>query len=80
MGFLIIDLCKIFEVAIIASLIGFVGISNTSLHYPTKIHDSELRGQEEAGHMQQTSELFTCSTTVKLLIAHSNYVFRISIT
>lgn len=31
-----------------------------------KTHDSESRGQEEAGRTQQTSELFTGSTAVKL--------------
>ena len=31
-----------------------------------KTHDSESRGQEEAGCMQRMSELFTGSTTVKL--------------
>ena len=27
-----------------------------------KTHDSDLRGQEEAGRMRQKSELFTCSS------------------
>ena len=31
-----------------------------------KTDDSELRGQEEAGHTRPMSELFTCSTVVKL--------------
>ena len=30
-----------------------------------KAHNSELRGQEEAGRTQRISELFTCSTTLK---------------
>ena len=34
--------------------------------YTIKIHDSELRGQQEAGLMQQKSELFTHSTALKL--------------
>ena len=34
-----------------------------------KTHDSESRGQEEAGRMQRTSELFTCSTALKFVIA-----------
>ena len=34
-----------------------------------KTHDSESRGQEEAGRMQQTSELFTRSTTLKFVNA-----------
>ena len=33
-----------------------------------KTHDSESWGQEEAGRMQQTSELFTGNTTLKLVI------------
>ena len=32
-----------------------------------KAHNSELRGQEEAGCTQRTSELFTGSTTLKLV-------------
>ena len=34
-----------------------------------KTHDSESRGQEEAGCMQQTSELFTHSTALKFVNA-----------
>ena len=34
-----------------------------------KTHDSESRGQEEAGRMQRTSELFTCSTALKFVNA-----------
>ena len=34
-----------------------------------KTHGSELRGQEEAGCMQQTSELFTDSIAVKFVKA-----------
>ena len=36
------------------------------MHYHNETHDSESRGQEEAGRTQQTSELFTGSITVKL--------------
>ena len=32
-----------------------------------KTHNSELRGQEEAGCTRRTSELFTRSTTVKFV-------------
>ena len=32
-----------------------------------KTHDSESRGQEEAGRMQRTSELFTHSTALKFV-------------
>ena len=34
-----------------------------------KTHDSELQGQEEAGRMQQMSELFIGSTALKLVNA-----------
>ena len=34
-----------------------------------KTHNSELRGQEEAGCIRQTSELFTGSTILKLVNA-----------
>ena len=32
-----------------------------------KTHNSESQGQEEAGHTQRTSELFTGSITMKLV-------------
>ena len=34
-----------------------------------KTHDTESRNQEKAGYMQRTSELFTGSTTLKLVNA-----------
>ena len=34
-----------------------------------KAHDSELRGQEEAGRTRRTSELFTHSTALKFVNA-----------
>ena len=34
-----------------------------------KTHDSEWRGQEEAGHTQRMSELFKPSTAVKFVNA-----------
>ena len=37
--------------------------------YVIKTHDSESRGQEEAGRTQRTSELFTRSTALKFVIA-----------
>ena len=59
-----------------------------------KTYDSELQGQEEAGHAQRMSVLFTCSTAVKFVYAlnklplnyhlvikdsaHSNYIRKIS--
>ena len=45
------------------------------LHYGNKIclliktHDSESRGQEEAGRTRRTSELFTRSTALKFVNA-----------
>ena len=41
------------------------------LHYTTyiKTHDSKLRGQEEAGRTERTSELFTRSTALKFVNA-----------
>ena len=39
----------------------------TTLYYPDiKTHDSESRGQEEAGRTRRMSVLFTGSTAVKL--------------
>ena len=37
-----------------------------SIHTYIKTHDSESRGQEEAGRTRRMSELFTCSTALKL--------------
>ena len=36
---------------------------------PIKTHDSESRGQEEAGRTRRTSELFTRSTALKFVNA-----------
>ena len=44
-----------------------------------KTHGSESRGQEEAGHMQQTSELFTGSTTLKLVNALNKLPLKLSL-
>ena len=47
-------------------------VSNHSLlitNFSIKTHDSESRGPEEAGRMQQTSELFTHSTALKFVKA-----------
>ena len=41
----------------------------STIKFNIKTHDSEWRGQEEAGCMRQTSELFTGSTTVKFVNA-----------
>ena len=40
-----------------------------SLYHQIKTHDSESRGQEEAGRTQRTSELFTRSTALKFVNA-----------
>ena len=37
--------------------------------YVIKTHDSESRGQEEAGRTRRTSELFTRSTALKFVNA-----------
>ena len=42
-------------------------------------HDSESQGQEEAGCMQQTSELFTGSTTLKLVNALNKLLLKLSL-
>ena len=48
--------------------------------YPfIKTHDSESRGQEEAGHMQRMSELFTHSTTLKFVNALNKLLLKLSL-
>ena len=44
-----------------------------------KTHDSELRGQEEAGHTQQMSALFTRSTAVKFVNALNKLPLKLSL-
>ena len=39
------------------------------LNFQIKTHDSESRGQEEAGHTRRMSVLFTGSTAMKLVNA-----------
>ena len=46
---------------------------------PIKTHDSESRGQGEAGRTQQTSELFTRSTAVKLVNALNKLPLKLSL-
>ena len=46
-----------------------VTININILQGPIKTHDSESRGQEEAGYTQRTNELFTCSTALKFVNA-----------
>ena len=42
-------------------------------------HNSESRGQEEAGHMRQTSELFTGSTALKIVNALNKPPLKLSL-
>ena len=42
-----------------------IGSTDTCIHTYIKTHDSESLGQEEAGRTRRTSELFTCSTSLK---------------
>ena len=44
-----------------------------------KTHDSELRGQEEAGHTRQMSVLFTGSTGVKFVNALNKPPLKLSL-
>ena len=44
-----------------------------------KIHSSESWGQEEVGHMRQTSELFTASTAVNFVNALNKLPLKLSL-
>ena len=44
-------------------------MTKKQLRLRIKTHDAELQGQEEVGHMQRRSVLFTCSTTVRFVYA-----------
>ena len=44
-------------------------LQNLNLNSKIKTHDSESRGQEEAGRTRRTSELFTRSTALKFVNA-----------
>ena len=44
-----------------------------------KTHDSESRGQEEAGHMRRMSVLFTGSTALKLVNALNKPPLKLSL-
>ena len=44
-----------------------------------KTHDSESQGQEEAGYMQQMSELFTRSTVMKFVNALNKPPLKLSL-
>ena len=44
-----------------------------------KTHDSELRGQEEAGYTQRMSVLFTRSTVVKFVNAVNKPPLKLSL-
>ena len=49
--------------------VALVGVPNRYLGGFIKTHDSESRGQEEAGRTRRTSELFTRSTALKFVNA-----------
>ena len=51
------------------------------LHYSSKIktHDSESRGQEEAGHTRRMSVLFTGNTAVKFVNALNKLPLTLSL-
>ena len=49
------------------------------LHDSVETHDSESRGQEEAGCTRRTSELFTRSTAVKLVNALNKPLLKLSL-
>ena len=60
-------MCKIYVMILLSrSCSSLLDSHRVSLYVAIKTHDSELRGQEEAGRTRRTSELFTHSTTVKL--------------
>ena len=44
-----------------------------------KTHDNESRGQEETGRTQETSELFTCSTTLKFANTLNKLPLKVSL-
>ena len=48
-------------------------------NYLIKTHNSKLRGQEEASRMQRTSELFTGSTSLKLVNALNKPPLKLSL-
>ena len=50
-----------------------------SFHTFIKTHDSESRGQEEAGHTRRMSVLFTGSTAVKLVNALNKPPLKLSL-
>ena len=54
-------------------------VSNKIISLHIKAHDSESRGQEEAGRVRRTSELFTCSTAVKLANALIKLPLKLSL-
>ena len=52
---------------VVAFCMGFNGTTQNMQYIKT--HDSESRGQEEAGRTRRTSELFTRSTALKFVNA-----------
>ena len=49
------------------------------VHLHIKTHNSESRGQEEAGHMRQVSVLFTRTTAVKFVDALNKPPLKLSL-
>ena len=49
-----------------------IHIRQSTRAHVIKTHDSESRGQEEAGRTRRTSELFTRSTALKFVNALNN--------
>ena len=52
---------------------------HTYIYIYIKTYDSELRGQEEAGHMRQMSVLFTSNTAVKFVNALNKPPLKLSL-
>ena len=54
-------------------------VMNKVMQLYIKTHDSELRGQEEAGHTRRMSVLFTDSTGVKFVNALNKPPLKLSL-
>ena len=57
----------------------FSHLTNLTTYLKIKTHDSESQGQEEAGHTQRMSMLFTHSTTVKFVNALNKPPLKLSL-
>ena len=56
----------------------YTQITDYQKGHKIKTHNSESRGQEEAGRMRRTSELFTGSTALKLVNALNKPPLKLS--